>query len=51
MKNLEMKTSVDELNRIEQTNERINELEGITIQITQWELEKKWKEPQELMGL
>ena len=35
MKNLEMKTSVDELNRIEQTNERINELEGITIQITQ----------------
>lgn len=43
MKNLEIKNSVDELNRIEQTNERINELGGITIEITQWELEKNEK--------
>ena len=43
MKNLEMKNSVDELNRIEQTNERINELKGITIEITQWELVKNEK--------
>ena len=40
MEILELKISVDELNRVEGTNERLNELEDITTEITQREIQK-----------